>query len=153
MCDRVVKCEPMKGGQRRNFLVCALAQPLGDTPRPALRGETRHPARSGLSLKFKVWEPEAVSRDPYTRLAAGRSGRNSYGTTMCSFQGDVLISRPALCRLPLWPIEAPSIAPSFHEPFGRWLDNPSLLSMWSSPFQCTCRCGCKLSASGWPRVC
>ena len=29
-----------------------------------IAGETRHPARSGLSLKFKVWEPEAVSRDP-----------------------------------------------------------------------------------------
>jgi hypothetical protein len=54
---------------------------------------------------------------PYTRLAAGRSGRKSYGPAICSFQGAVLINRPALCRLPLWPIEAPSIAPSFHEPF------------------------------------
>jgi hypothetical protein len=35
------------------------------------------------------------------------------------------VNRRALCRLPLWPIEAPSIAPSFHEPFGCWLDIPS----------------------------
>src|SRR6516164_3248583 len=37
---------------------------------------------------------------------------------MCSFQGATMINRRAHCRLPLWPIEAPSIAPSFHEPFG-----------------------------------
>src|SRR6516225_6629485 len=32
---------------------------------------------------------------------------------------------PVLCRLPLWLIEAPSIASSFHESFGRFSDIPS----------------------------
>jgi|SRR6516162_2963045 hypothetical protein len=36
-CDSVAKCELMKGGQRRNFPICAFVQPLGNTPRPAMR--------------------------------------------------------------------------------------------------------------------
>jgi len=46
----------------------------------------------------------------------------------CSFQGAGMINRRALYRPPLWPNEAPSIAPSFHELFGRWPDIPSLPS-------------------------
>src|SRR5262249_52382214 len=39
---------------------------------------------------------------------------------------------PVLCRLPLWPIEVPSIVPSFHESSGRWPDIPSspLRRLW-----------------------
>ena len=42
-----------------------------------------------------------------------------------SLQGVVIINRRAPCLPPLWPIEAPSIAPSFHEPFGCGPDIPS----------------------------
>jgi hypothetical protein len=43
--DRVVQCEVMKGGHRIDFLVCAFAQPLGDTPRHAMRREIETPPR------------------------------------------------------------------------------------------------------------
>jgi hypothetical protein len=60
--------------------------------RPCTTGETRHPARSRLSVNWKS-EPEAVRRVPYTRLAAGQLGRRPiYGPLMCSFQGIVRLT-------------------------------------------------------------
>jgi hypothetical protein len=50
-------------------------------------GETRHPARSGLSVKWEI-KPEAVRQVPYTRLAGGQLGlyRNTWAA-------DVFVSR------------------------------------------------------------
>src|SRR5215475_4181835 len=108
----------------RNFLAYALIQPArgrgglycgwSETPRAIWAvSETKERARSR-------------SQVPYTRLAAGQLGRNhTYRLLTCSFQGAVKTNRRAPCRPPLWPIEVPLIAPSFHEPFGGWPDIPS----------------------------
>jgi len=129
--DRVVKGEVMKGGQWRNFLVFAFAQPPGDTPRPAARAKKTPRA---------IW---AVSEFESVRARSRLTGSRTRGSPQADQAADPIwagklfvsrrmINRRAPCRLPVWPIEALSIAPSFHESFGCWPDIPS----WPSRLLC-----------------
>src|SRR5262249_46847932 len=87
-----------------------------------------HSSGSICDKLMSVVEPNAVT-----------SVRQNLGYETLEFQQSFfrhimfLLTQPrALCRLLLWPIEAPSIAPSFHESFGRWPDIPSspLRRLW-----------------------
>ena len=77
----------------RRLSVYSLAQPLRDAPRLALRVKTRHPARSGLSVKI-----ESASQKPFegsrTRGSpiAYQAASILYGPSMCSFQGVVRLA-------------------------------------------------------------
>jgi hypothetical protein len=78
-------------------LSCAhFERPPRHARQPVLRGETRHPARSGLSMKMEE-RARSLLIGPYTRLAAGQQAASSiYGPKMYSFQ--VVVMTKGICR-------------------------------------------------------
>jgi hypothetical protein len=69
----------MKGRQWINFRACAIAQPLGDTPRHAKAwGDETPRAIWAVSEIENVRARNRFDGIPYTRLAAGQSGRKDH---------------------------------------------------------------------------
>jgi hypothetical protein len=85
----------------KKLSVCAPAQPLRATLRPAFKT----PARSRCRLKGERASQKPFDGDPYTRARDGRTGQHSYGTRMCSFQGAHDVPTSALTVLTLLPGE------------------------------------------------
>jgi hypothetical protein len=76
-------------------------------------GWNRTPPAIGAVSEIRRASQKPFDGVPYTQLALADHAADQRISDICSFQGVVMINRPAPYRLPLWPTEAPSIAPSF----------------------------------------